>query len=576
MPMGVDTCQYPSGGYGVAGYTSPSLPMGATSAWNNALSLAGAYDTVRAWQSGAPLTSAYTPATDAMGMAGCGQAGAAGYTPYDSLMAGSGLYAPQAMPGYAAGTPYASYPYANYPYAATMPGGMAAAFTPYGYGMGGLPTAGYPGAGMASGYGMAGYLPGLNGSLTSAGYTLPPLGAYDMLGGMGMNTMGMAPFGLGALSAYATPPVWAYDYMGAYPMGGGYATGGHAGHYAGMTGGSTTGGAVHNHGTMTGGAGHSHGGTVTGGATGGHAHGGMDGHGGMAGMPGYAPHGAHSDIRSLGPRTFTDEFMEAHANHFMGAGGTSMFDAHGLPSSAAAFASWLMDPSANTGNVTVNNGRIVATIGVDTPLAGYRYAVDKVLRDNPDIEPGTEEFYNKVGREIQNINDASQIKAGLQQDGISTQGITDTMLHWTGAQIINATGFTEEDSVEVKVHQASEKSEFNDFALRDVNGDGIADSVLVSRGDNGGGDPNNFNNGHNMGANAVIFWDGRDPNAPKTKEEALKIVKMTDDDDKTGVLGTGKQVIDQVVASGSYQGASENGGKDANRTANNNNDDDND
>jgi hypothetical protein len=333
----------------------------------------------------------------------------------------------------------------------------------------------------------------------------------------------------------------------------GMGSGGHGGHtgFSGFP--SYSGGSSASHGA----GGH---GSGTGFSPGGHSAGGHSSGGDGAGMA----HGAgqaHSDIRSLGPETFTPEFMKAHARHFGGAGGTQMFDAHGLPSSPAAFQSWLQDPSAHSGNVKYGQDKITATIGVDTPLAGYRAAIDKVIADNPKLKPGSEEFYNKVGREIQNLNDANQIEAGLKQDGIDTTGITDTMLHWTGASMIDATGYTGQDAVEVKVHQASENKKFNDFAMRDVNGDGIADSVLVSRGDNGGGDPNNFNNGHNMGANSMVFWDGRSKGGPKSIDDALKIVKMTDDDNNTGVLGQGRGVIDKVVADGSYKGAKDNGGK---------------
>jgi hypothetical protein len=314
--------------------------------------------------------------------------------------------------------------------------------------------------------------------------------------------------------------------------------------------------------------GHNHGAAPAAGgaAPGGHNHGAAPtaGMGGMAGMDHGAMGGAghvHSTIKSLGPDQFTDKFMKNHASHYQGAGGTQMFDAHGSPDSAQAFASWVNDPNANSGNVSREGGRVVATVGVDTPMAGYRAAIDKVVAKNPDLKPGTEAFYNKVGREIQNLNNAKQLKAGLEQDGISTAGITDTMLHWTGATTINATGMTAKDAVEIRVHQASEKDAFNEFAQRDVNGDGVLDSVLVSRGDNGGGDPDNFNNGHNMGANATIFWDGRAGGAPKTEEEALSIVKMNDDDNKTGVLGSGRSVIDSIIADGSYKGAKDNGGK---------------
>jgi hypothetical protein len=267
-------------------------------------------------------------------------------------------------------------------------------------------------------------------------------------------------------------------------------------------------------------------------------------------------------IKSAGTTEFTKQFQEAHAKHYNGAGGTMMYDATGSSLSSA-----LTDPNINSAKVTKNaDGTIKAVVGVDTTLAGYRAAIDKVLADNKDIKTGTKEFYNKVGREVQNLNDASQMKNGLKQDGVDTKGITDTMLHWTGTAVINGTGMTKDGSIEVRGHQFNENGKFNDFVSTDINKDGIMDKVLVSRNDNGNGDTNNFNNGHNMGAGAVIWFDGKDASAPKTKEEAMKVVKFVDDDNNTGLAGGGNAVVDAIVAEGSYKNARNNGGKIADGT----------
>jgi hypothetical protein len=253
-----------------------------------------------------------------------------------------------------------------------------------------------------------------------------------------------------------------------------------------------------------------------------------------------------------GKTEFTSEFMKAHAKHFNGAGGSMMFDATGT-NLAAGFA----DPNLNTGKTTKKaDGTIETVIGVDTTLSGYRASIDKVLADNKNIKAGTEEFYNKVGREIQNLNDSKQIKAGNTQDGVSNTGITDTMGHWTGTTFIDATGMSKADSVVIRNHQGTENKKFNDFS---IGKDGYA--YLVSRNDNGGGDPNNFNNGHNMGASAVVRWKVGEAGTPQNLDEALKVVKMVDDDNKTGVVAGGKSVIDSIVAEGSYKGARDNGGK---------------
>lgn len=253
-----------------------------------------------------------------------------------------------------------------------------------------------------------------------------------------------------------------------------------------------------------------------------------------------------------GKTEFTSQFREAHARHFNGAGGSMMFDATGS-NLAAGFA----DPNLNTGQITKKaDGKIEVSIGVDTTLAGYRAAIDRVKADNPNLKAGTKEYYNKVGREIQNLNDSKQIKAGNKQDGVSNDGITDTMGHWTGTTFIDATGMTGQNAITIRNHQANESEKFNDFS---IGKDGYA--YLVSRNDNGGGDPNNFNNGHNMGASAVIKWKADAPGSPTNLKEALKIVKMQDDDDNTGVVAGGKAIIDAITAEGSYKGARDNGGK---------------